>query len=108
MVQVSKSIYSFSRMTFEDYFRKFEVLQSFYRKLGEIYVFFLKTQERILTTTSSVFIISDYVITIWYSHLHVLISELIQSKSALFSAENPMFGSWKISSEQRWLITYSF
>ena len=34
-------------------------------------------------TTSCVFIISNYVISFWYSDLHVLISELIQSKSAL-------------------------
>ena len=33
--------------------------------------------------TSSVLITSDYVITIWYSHLHMLISELIQSELAL-------------------------
>ena len=34
-------------------------------------------------TTSSVFINSDYVITILYSYLHVLMSKLIQSKSPL-------------------------
>ena len=34
-------------------------------------------------TTSSVFNISNYVITIWHSNLHVLKSEIIQSKSAL-------------------------
>ena len=34
-------------------------------------------------TFSSLFISFDYVITIWYCHLHVLISELIQYKSGL-------------------------
>ena len=33
--------------------------------------------------TSSAFITYDYVIIIWFSHLHVLIWKLIQSKSAL-------------------------
>ena len=45
---------------------------------------FLNTSNAILITISSVFITSDYVITIWHSHLHVLISDLIQSKSKLF------------------------
>ena len=34
-------------------------------------------------TTSWVFISSDYVIRFWHSHLYVLTSELIQSKSAV-------------------------
>ena len=50
--------------------------------LLNIYLFF-NTRNAILMTTSCIFVTSDYVITIWYSHLHVSISELIQSKSAL-------------------------
>ena len=44
---------------------------------------FLNTKNAVLMTTASVFITSEYVITIWYSHLIVLISELTQCKSAL-------------------------
>ena len=39
-------------------------------------------------TTSSVFITCDNVVTIWYSHLHSIISELIQSKSALIQSKS--------------------
>ena len=57
-------------------------------------------------TVSSVFITSGYVITICYSH-HALISELIQSKSALNPnvselRKNHCFKAMKISTEQRW------
>ena len=43
----------------------------------------------------TIFITFGYVITFRCSHLRVLISKLIQSKSALFSAENPMFQSYE-------------
>ena len=88
-------------------------------------------------TTSCVFISSDYVISFWYSHLHVLMLELNRKKtnaeSALFSTGNPMFPglenrrwtapiqSWfskehrcsvlnvpeKISADQRWCCSCS-
>ena len=61
MVQFFKGIFLFSRMNFEDYFRKFKFL-SFYGIMGKNYI--LKYQDAILMTFSSVFITSDYVITI--------------------------------------------
>ena len=60
--------------------------------------------------TSCVFITSYYVITFWYSHPHALISELIQSKSALFEREEPnisaLIQNW-FSAKQRCLALYS-
>ena len=57
-------------------------------------------------TTSIVFLTFDYVVTIWYSHLHVLISELIQSGSALNQRCSALkiqcFTTEKISAERRW------
>ena len=62
-------------------------------------------------TTSCVSIFSDYVITIWFSRLHVLISELNQSKSALYqrcsALKTQFFGTKEISAEQRWFRTDS-
>ena len=52
------------------------------QKIGDIYIFF-NTRNVILMTISCVIITSDYVIAISYSHLHLLLSDLIQSKSAL-------------------------
>ena len=71
----------FSGMKFQEYFKKFEFRCSFAEFWGKIYNFF-NYRNAILLTTSCVFIISDYIITFWYSHLYVLISELIQNKSA--------------------------
>ena len=57
-------------------------------------------------TTSCAFITSDHVITCWYSDLHVLISQLIQSKSALSqrcsALKTQCFRAKKISSELCW------
>ena len=53
---------------------------------------------------------ADYVITIWYSNPRVLISELIQSKSAFnqrcSSLKTECVRANKISVEQRWLRAY--
>ena len=67
---------------------------------------FMNTRNAILMTNLCVSITSYYVITIWYSHPHVLISELIHSKSALdkgcSALKIPCFRAKKISAEQRW------
>ena len=59
--------------------------------------FFLNTRIAVLMTTLCVFIAFDCVMRIWYSNIHVLISELLQSKSAFkwIIAENPMIQSWE-------------
>ena len=71
------------------------------RNIGEK-LLFLNTRNAILMTTSSVFITFDYVIIIWYSHLHVLISELIQSKSAL---KTQCFRVKKISTDSKLIFS---
>ena len=57
-------------------------------------------------TTSCIFIIFDYVISIWFSNPRMLISSLIQSKSLLnqhCSALKPKcFGTEKFNADQRW------
>ena len=80
IVRVFQIFFPFSGMIFQWYFKKIEILLLFCRVLVK-FTFFFKTSTAILMTTLCVFNISDYVITFWYSHLHVLISELIQSKS---------------------------
>ena len=57
------------------------------------------TRDSILMANSIVFITPDYVITIWYSHLLVLISELNQSKSVL---KAQCFRPKKVKAEQCW------
>ena len=65
-------------------FSNFSKVPQFLCHFAEIWgkITFFNTRNAILMTTSRVFI-TEYVITIWYSLLHVIISELIQSKSAL-------------------------
>ena len=62
-------------------------------------------------TTSCIIITSDYVITIWSSHIHVLISDLIHSKSALnqrcSALKTQCFRATKISDEHHWFRTDS-
>ena len=99
MGQFFKNILPFSWMNYQFYSKKsFAIIL---RKNGRN-LHYLNTKNAILMTTSSVFITSDNVITIWYSHLHVSISELNESESALnqrclapFSAENSMCQSWE-------------
>ena len=68
---------------------------------------FLNTRNAILSTTSSVFISSAYIITIWYFHVHVLEHALIflGLKRSIFSAELAMkiqcFRPEKISAKKR-------
>ena len=72
------------------------------QKIVEIYIFVI-TKNTILMTTSWFFLTFYYVIAIWCFHLHVLISELIHSKSALktqcFRAEKIRADSELILSE---------
>ena len=82
VLQIFKNTIPFSGMNFKNDFEIFEFLLSFCGKLGK-FIFFVNTKNAILMTSLCVFITSEYVITFWYCHLHVLISELIQSKSAL-------------------------
>ena len=60
-------------------------------------------------STLNVFIGFDYVITIWYSYLHVIISELIQSKPALnqrcSALKTQCFRAESNSVSLRWLRT---
>ena len=42
MVQFCKSFFPFSRMNFQNYFKKFEFLLSFYRIMGKIYIFWIR------------------------------------------------------------------
>ena len=74
------------------------------QNFGKIYIFF-NTNKALLITPECVLITSDYVITIWHSHLQVLISELIQSKSA---PKTQCCRAKKISAEQRWFRADSF
>ena len=66
---------------------------------------FFNTRNAIWTTNSCIFFTSDYVVTIWYSYLHELISELIHSKSALnqhsLALKTQSFIAKKISAKQR-------
>ena len=62
-------------------FQKLAFLLAFYRIFGEFYIFWI--QGAILWTLQTFLITSEYVITIWDSHLHVLISALTQNKSVL-------------------------
>ena len=70
-------------MKFHDNFKKNRVFVVILQNIG-IFTF-LNTRNAILMTTLSVSITFEYVITIWFSDLQLL-SELIQSKSALFNA----------------------
>ena len=92
-------------MNFQDCYEKNEFLLSFCRA-WENFTFFFDNRNAILMTTSCVFKISDYVITFWYSHLHVLTSELIQTKLALSqrcsAVKAQCFRAKKISTEQCW------
>ena len=96
MVRFFESIFPFSQINFQGYFRKLSFCWSFTEYSGMFT--FLNTRNAILMTTSSVFITSDYVITIWYSYLHVLMSEIIQSKSALSQRCSAL--------KQRWIFQF--
>ena len=85
----------FSWLNFQYFFEK-KFCFAFYRRLGEVYIF--EYEECILMTISGNFVTSDYVTSIWYSNLRVLISELNQSKSALhqrWSALNTQFSQFR-------------
>ena len=129
MVQFFKSISPFSRMNFHNHLKNFEFLLSFYELLKEI-LQFLNERNALLMTTSSVFIISDNAISLWYSHLPVLLWQLSQSKSPLNQRLKPNVSelrkiatnsayseltlsetelNWAefFSSEQRWCFSWS-
>ena len=99
-----KSIFPFCWLIFQNYFKTIQFLLSIYRILGNFT--FFEYEEWFLMINSFVFITSDYVITFWYSHLHVLISELTQNKSALnercSALKTQCFGAKKFSAEQHW------
>ena len=82
-------------MNFQYYFEK-KICFDFYRTLGEVYIF--EYEECILMFISGSFVTWEYVISIWYSNLRVLIPELNQSKSALhqrWSALNTQFSQFR-------------
>ena len=91
MAQITKLIWftfskTFSRLlrwAFKILSKKFSFCCHFTVYGGNLH--FLKTTNALLMTIScrSVLINSHYVITIWYSHLYVLIFELIRNKSLL-------------------------
>ena len=104
MVQIFKSIFPFNGMNVQDYFKNLSFCcysTKYWRNLH-----FLNARNDIAITTSCVFITSDYVITVWYFPLDVLISELIQSESALnqlcSALKTQCFWAKKISAEQSW------
>ena len=90
-------------MNFQDYFNKLR----FGGILQNIRKIFLNWRNAILLNVSSVLISSDYAITIWYSYLYVLMSELIQNKSALnqrcSALKTLCFRVRKISVEHSWI-----
>ena len=97
-------------MNFQYYFEK-KICFDFYRTLGEVYIF--EYEECILMFISGSFVTWEYVISIWYSNLRVLIPELNQSKSALhqrWSALNTQFSQLRktllssADSEQSWFF----
>ena len=75
-------------MKFPEYFLKKWVLTVTLQNIGEKYIFF-NTRNAILRTISCFFDTSNNVIRFWFSDLHVIISELIHSKSALIQRWKP-------------------
>ena len=73
----------------------------FLQNLGEIYNFF-STRNAILMTTSCVFITSEYVITFWYSHLHVLNQSWFRVNQRYSALKTQCFRAKRISAEQSW------